>query len=301
MPRPTWNVFILVLTVGLTTWSTQTVASGPSSTGPVLLLTAGQVDPRAQTVTLPLSTGRMKDGRRVWYVITDTSDRQEAAQRRVNHASKLANAPAGGTRVATQEADGTLTFESGTVNFAPSRIVTAGAPSHPSPPSAAEPGSIGDTDYTPLLRIRNRGAAVFNAPIVAFGVEAGQIAFCEGKPDHRLVHDRVVEMCPARGTVTLSLTPGFSAGRQVLYIGTEGSDRGVAAMEAATFAPRLASASPAGGYGEHRQVEPIVVVINGATGQTKPRRQGLDSALLDGKPFGPVGTIVNCPIVERLE
>ncbi len=90
----------------------------------------------------------MKDGRRVRFVTTDTSDRREAAQRKVNHSPKLANAPASRTRVATQETDGTLTFESGTVDFAPTRTVSPGAPSRPFPPSAAEPGSVGDADYT---------------------------------------------------------------------------------------------------------------------------------------------------------
>lgn len=331
--------------------------------GPILLLRSGMVDRPAQTVTLPLLMGRMKDGQKVWYVVTDASDRRIAVQRGINHSPKLANAPRDrGPRQATREADGTLTFESGTVDFTPVRTVTAGAPLRPFPPKVARPGSVGDADYTPLLRIRNAGDAVYNAPIVAFGVEPGQISFCAGRPDMTRVHDRVVKICPEQGTVTLALTPGFSVGRRVLYVSTESTDPGVAAMEAATFAPRLAHASRADGYGEHSQVEPIVVVINGPTGLANPQRQGLESALVDGSPplnvvgavptlgdgysplwsvnlarwsqkaigqgrrsrltdqaqvlrlvrrgwitgpdgkaFGAVGVIVNCPIVQRLQ
>lgn len=330
----------------------------PPTGGPALLLRAGVVDQRAQTVTLPLLAGRMKDGRKVWYIVTDSSDGRVAAQRGVNHSAKLANAPTGGTRMATREPDGSLTFDNGTVDFSPVRTVIAGSGSHPFPPKMARPGAVADGDYTPLLRIRGGGDVVYNAPVVAFGVDDRQISFCEGRPDLRFVHDRVVKICPEKQTVTLALTPGFSMGRAVLYISTEGTDPGVAAMEAATFAPRLARASPEGGYGEHSQVEPLVVVVNGPTGRTNPRRQGIYSALLDGqpplnvvgaiptlgegysplwsvnlavwtqrahrlrvtaqsqvhglvsrgaitgpdgKPFGPIGVIVNCPIVQRLD
>ncbi len=355
-------VLAAVVVVSQTPSKAQTAQSRPSKTGPLLLLRSGIVDRQAQTVTLPLFTGRMKDGRGVWYVVTDVSNGRIAAERGINHAPKLANAPAGGTRLATREADGALVFESGTVDFSPVRTVTAASGSRPFPPKAAQPGAVGDADYTPLLRVKGGGEAVYNAPIIAFGVEARQIAFCEGKADLRLVHDRVVKVCPEKGTVTLALTPGFTAGRQVSYISTEGTDPGVAAMESATFAPRLAQASPAGGYGEHSQVEPIVVVVNGPTGRNNPSRQGIYSALTDGQPplnvvgaiptlgegysplwgvnlavwsqraaaqgrrvrvtaqaqvqdlvrrgwitgpdgkaFGPVGVIVNCPIVQRLE
>lgn len=272
------------------------VQAGPSrsvNAGPALLLRAGAVDRATQTVTLPLLAGRMKDGKKVWYVVTDTSDERVAAQRKINHSPKLANARAdGGSRVAAREPDGTLVFEAGTVDFSPARRVKAGAGPRPFPPQVAEPGSVADQDYTPLVRIRNAGSAVYNAPIVAFGVEANQISFCEGKADPKFVHDRVVRICPERATVTLALTPGFSAGRGVLYTSTEASDQGVAAMEAATYAPRLARAQPVGGYGEHSQVEAIIVVVNGATGRTHPQRQGLNSALTDGQsPLNVVGAV----------
>ncbi len=285
---------ILIITVILAAQALQIEAAPvrPPKRGPALLLRAGTVDQATRTVTLPLLAGRMKDGRRVWYVVTDVSDGAIAAQRGVNHSAKLSNAPEGGTRVATREPDGSLVFDTGTVDFSPVRTVVAGSSSRPFPPTTARPGAVADGDYTPLVRIRGGGNVVYNAPIVAFGVDDRQISFCEGKPDLKRVHDRVVKICPEKQTVTLALTPGFSMGRAVLYISTEGTDPGVAAMEAATFAPRLARASPDGGYGEHSQVEPLVVVVNGPTGRSNPRRQGIYSALLDGQPpLNVVGAI----------
>jgi len=52
--------------------------------GPYKLLKAGQVDEDAGTVTLPLYQGRMKDGRQVWFVLTDTDDKLNAEQLGLN-------------------------------------------------------------------------------------------------------------------------------------------------------------------------------------------------------------------------
>lgn len=289
--RPVLNALATSLALLLTVLTL--AAPSGAQTGAVLLLRAGTVDPKSLTVTVPLLQGRMKDGRPVWYVMTDTSDKTIAARRGLNHSPKLGNAlTAGGMRIATRRRDGTLVFESGTVDFAPARAVMPGDAPNPFPPKIAEPGSIGDQDYTPLLRVKGESNAVYNAPIVAFGVEGKQISFCSGNPDYRLVHDRVVKICPEKRTVTLVLTQGFSGGRAVLYTSTDSSDRGVAAMEAATFAPRLREASPQDGYGEHSQVEPIFVVINGPRGTRNPQRQGLESALTDGGgPLNVLGAI----------
>ena len=47
--------------------------------GPFKLLKAGEVDLKAETVTLPLYEGKMRDGRKVWYILTDTTDSANAA------------------------------------------------------------------------------------------------------------------------------------------------------------------------------------------------------------------------------
>ncbi|MDQ3703283.1 MAG: hypothetical protein M3442_20545, partial [Chloroflexota bacterium] len=48
----------------------------PSFVGPLQLLRSGQMDlsdPNAPTITIPLYRGQMRDGRAVWYILTDTN------------------------------------------------------------------------------------------------------------------------------------------------------------------------------------------------------------------------------------
>ena len=53
------------------------------------------------------------------------------------------------------------------------------------PPSQANPGSIGDSDYTPLVLVKNAGGQIYNAPIIAFNVDESELAaFCDGTPDY---------------------------------------------------------------------------------------------------------------------
>src|SRR5258705_83908 len=75
---------------------------------------------------------------------------------------------------------GNLLFDKGTVDFSPVRSIVPGPPGAEFPPSAAQPGAVGDRDYTPLVRVLNAGGVIYNAPIVAFGVEAGEINFPNG-------------------------------------------------------------------------------------------------------------------------
>ena len=78
----------------------------------------------------------------------------------------------------------------------------------------AQPGSVGDADYSPLVKIINAGGAIYNAPIIAFGVEANQINFPNGNPDYSRVHDKVIKIDPINMTVTLKLTVGYSFARR---------------------------------------------------------------------------------------
>jgi len=43
--------------------------------GPVALLRSGKLDRKRGTIRLPLNLGHMRDGRNVWYIQTDTTDR----------------------------------------------------------------------------------------------------------------------------------------------------------------------------------------------------------------------------------
>jgi len=252
----------------------------------VNLVVSGEVDLAAGTVTLPLHQGRMASGENVWYVLLDVSDRDTAERLGINWSGKLANAGIGrAVREAEISPDGELVFDSGTVDFAPARRVEPGSAAAPFPPAVATPGSIGDDDYSPLVRVTNGGGHVFNAPVLGFDVEVETLdEFCRGEPDHALVHDKVVHICPRDGTVTLQLTGGFSGGKRIEYISSEANVALVAALEGATFTPRLSDVPANQGDALWSAVEPIYVVINGVTGASESARQGLMSALADGLP-----------------
>ncbi|WP_051378654.1 hypothetical protein [Derxia gummosa] len=266
--------------------------------GPYQLLKAGTLDEEKGRLTLPLYKGRLASGETVWYILTDTDDEANAAALGINFSSKLSYAAVGrGVRHASQQLiDGetVVVFESGRVDFSPVHAVTPGAEPHPFPPSAFQPGSVGDADYSPLAMI---GGHVYNAPIVAFGTPAATLdAFCNGNADYHLVHDKVVSICPRDRVVTLALTTGFSFGRPVLYLSTEASHALPAAMEGATLAPGLVDIKVGNDDTAFSAVERLFAVVNGASndvaGEVHPQRQGFDSALRgDGGPLNVLGGI----------
>jgi hypothetical protein len=265
--------------------------------GPVELLRAGDIDMEAGSITLPLYEGRMSDDTPVWYVLTDTTDGANAKALGLNHSAKLAYANVeGGVRTATLEQDLTVTFDQGTVDFAPELTVVPGEGDEAFPPFLAEPGSVGDADYSPLVRIENAGGHIYNAPIIAFGNDAEDISFCEGDPDHSLVHDRVISICPEEETVTFQMVAGFSFARPVFYMSFEASDPLVATLEMATFAPALSNIQVGFDDGAFSAVERLFVTANGPTGAENPQRQGLNSALM-GEGAGPLNVFGGVPTI----
>lgn len=268
--------------------------------GPYQLLKAGQVDLNAGTITLPLYQGQVKvndaggsiTNKVVWYVLTDTDDKGNADALGLNWSPKLTYA-AQGARNATLEKDTTLTFNGGTVDFKPAHMLTPGNAPNSFPPKALQPGSVGDKDYTPLARIENAGNHIYNAPAVAFDVNAKQLnSFCNGNPDYRLVHDKVVKICPEQGTVTIKLTPGFSFARPVLYLSMDASNPLAASMENATFSIKLGAIATGHDDSAFSAVERIFAFTNGPTGRDNPQRQGFNSALTDGlSPLNVLGGI----------
>src|SRR5712664_4108223 len=278
--------------------------------GPVQLLRSGKFDlpiesltgvevpsgtPRG-TITLPLFKGAVKTPsglKPAWYIILDAGDQAEADRLGVNFSRKLRNA-GDAARPGTRRADGTFLFESGTVDFSPDRVVIPGPEDRPFPPRVAQPGSVGDANYSPLVRV---DGIVYDAPIIAAAVENAAINFPNGNPDYALVHDQVIAIDPAHGTVTLSLINGFSFGKPVLYISTDSSDPGVSAIEANTFAPRMRRLEVGIDDIARSAVERIFIATNGASegGCNNPQRQGLSAALLDGhrpnNTFGGIPTI----------
>lgn len=267
--------------------------TNPFLIGPLQLLRAGTLDRQAGTITLPLYRGQLRDGRNVWYILTDTTDQGNAEALGLNFAPKLNYADTGrGARTATLRSGGLLVFNGGAVDFRPERRVVPGSGSNPFPPEVAEPGSVGDSQYTPLVRIRNAGNHIYNAPVVAFDVTAQQIHFPNGNPDYSLVHDTVLNIDTVQNTVTLRLVPGFSFARPVLYLSVDASTPDIAALEEATFAPGLQDIDVGNDDSAFSAVERIFITSNGPVGCENPQRQGLDSALVDGRrPLNVLGGI----------
>jgi hypothetical protein len=270
--------------------------------GPLQLLTAGQLDRRAATITLPLYRGRVRQGNRtVWYVLTDTTDRGNAEALGLNFAPKLfySAVSSRAVRTATLQRDNTLEFEAGTVDFSPEHVVTPAPGPDPFPPVTAQPGSVGDANYSPLVRITNAGGHIYNAPVVAMGDNVQEFV-ANGRPDYRFVHDKVVSISidpqnPFASTVTLALTTGFSFARPVLYLSTDASLEMFAALEGATVAPGLQDIEVGNDDSAFSAIERIFITINGPRGCDNPQRQGIESALIDGR--GPLNVLGGIPTV----
>ncbi len=267
--------------------------------GRLQLLTSGKLDDRAGTIVLPLYKGLVRDGNRtIWYILTDTTDEANAKQLGLNFSAKLnySNVSSRAVRTATLGKDSTLTFDAGYVDFTPERRVVPGPAGAIFPPSIAEPGSIGDANYSPLVRVVNAGNHIYNAPIVAAG-DAASFRNADGSINRKAVLDTVVDISinvanPNASTVTMRLIPGFSFARPVLYLSTEASSTLVAALEEATLAPGLKDIDVGNDDSAFSAVERIFVAINGPRGCDNPQRQGIESALMDGRrPLNVLGGI----------
>jgi hypothetical protein len=269
----------------------------PELIGPHQLLTAGQVDLTAGTVKLPLYKGRMKgNDKSVWYILTDTSDEGQAAALGINYSAKLQYAATcRAARNADFANDGSVVFDEGTVDFSPAHVVTPGLAPNTFPPSSFQAGSIGDADYSPLVRL---GGVIYNAPIVAFGVEDDSLDFCATQPDYAIVHDKVAHICPKDNTVTLRLTNGFSFSRPIVYISMDANDPLAAALESATLAPALNDVTVGRDDSFTSGVERLFAIINGPTndtpGEVNPQRQGFAS-VLKGEASSPLNVFGGIP------
>ncbi|MCP9487249.1 MAG: hypothetical protein MSC30_15475 [Gaiellaceae bacterium MAG52_C11] len=274
--------------------------------GPVQLLRSGTLDVRKATIEIPLYLGHLQDGRNVWYILTDTTDKDNAEALGLNHSAKMHYGNIGrATRVGRLDKEAGLIFDKGAVDFSPKRMLVPGKGANAFPPSVAHPGSVGDADYTPFVRIENAGGHVYNAPVIAFDKTAAQIRACNGKqPNYDLVHDRVARICPegnGGGTVTINLTGIFSFAKPSLYMSMEASDPMVATLDNATFAPAIGELPVGRDDSVFSAIERLFVIANGPTGRLNPQRQGLNSALTDtgpdGKPLPPLNLVGGLPTV----
>ena len=261
--------------------------------GPVQLLRSGTIDFNESTITLPLYKGRV-GSQTVWFVITDTTDVANADALGILPAFKLEYADIGrAVRSGRIEKDGSVTFERGTVNFDPEHRVEPGDEPNPFPPSRFEPGSVGDRNYTPLVRITNAGGHIYNAPVLANGNE---VEYEKDEVDYSKVHDKVVAISSKERTVTLALTTGFSFAKPVLYLSLDASHDLPAAVEGVTFAPALQDIPVGRDDSFASGIERLFAVVNGPRGKGNPQRQGFNSALA-GEGAGPLNIFGGIPTV----
>lgn len=240
----------------------------PASAGDrtLFITSAVAVNTSTGTVTLPLHRG-MSSGRTVWYVVTESSDRDDAERRGVNFSGPMRHVL--GTRAVqkTRLVHGVVDFP-GTVNFAPKRVVVPGPKGFP--PRKYAPGAVGDKNYSPL--ITTDGRTVLNAT---------QVANSSGR------HDAIVRIDWRHHRVTLDTFNGFVNDKRVQYLHQEASIPLIAAIEGSTYAPNLRFA-PGFLHNEapNSAREEIVPIVDGPLGRNNPERQGLQSALLgQGDPL----------------
>ena len=216
-------------------------------------------------VTLPIFEGRRRGGKPVWFVITESSDRNDANQRRVNFAPKLANAKGTPAAQKGRYIDGVLEFD-WTVDFTPERKVIPSSTGFP--PLEFAPGSVGESGYSPLVEMPD--GTVLNA---------SHISNSTG------LHDKVITIDYINRTATFVEAEGLYEGDVVYYVSFDSSHPMGATLEAATFAPNLNAAPGLGSNDGLSARAGIIAFVNGQTGVDNPQRQGLNSALLgDGGP-----------------
>jgi hypothetical protein len=278
--------------VGLSYFGPSPSTVNPSLVGPVQLLNTGQVDAIAGTITIPLYKGKVKStGKTAWYILTDVSDQGVAQELGLNYSAKL-NFINAAARTGNLDANGNIVFDKGTVNFAPVRDIVPGPEGAEFPPKSAAPGEIGDANYSPYVSITNAQGVIYNAPMVAYGVDASQINFPKGNVDYTKVHDQVVAIDPINMTVTLNLINGFSFGRPVWYISMDASIPLAAAIEHNTYAPLMGKLLLGNDDSFASPIERIFIATNGQEGCDNPQRQGLSADLNDGhRPNNTLGGI----------
>lgn len=236
-----------------------------------VLRSAIRADPQAETITLPLFQGTFA-GSPVYYIITESSDKDDAERRKVNYAPKMRHAL--GTRAVQQvtEVGGVVNF-SGTVIFRSTHFLRPGPDGIP--PGTTPPGSQGDANYSPLITTGN--GIVLNA---------SQVANSTG------LHESLVSIDFARREVTLQGFLGGGAGEPILYLHLDASNAMVASVEGSTaapnldFAPGLASNDP-----NFSARSAIIPIENGREPRGDPERQGLNSFLQNqGDPLNVTQT-----------
>jgi hypothetical protein len=169
----------------------------------------------------------------------------------------------------------------GDVDFSPPRVLVAGPTGFP--PSAAAPGAVGNSGYSPLVQLPN--GVIVNAPQIGDGANTNGA-------DKTHWADKVASVDAANHTLTYEETNGCYEDQSVHYVSFDASAAGPAAVEDVTYAPALGNVPFAdcgtNDINVHGPVtnpvcarESLIAFTNGQTGRDNIQRQGLNAAILD--------------------
>lgn len=252
----------------------------------VFLTSPLAIDFKKKWVTLPVYKGIGPSGNPTYYIITEAADCDVAKMMGINFAPKLINGrgTAGSQQVTIES--GMIRFK-GDVDFSPVRLLEPGIFPNTFPPAVAQPGSIGDAEYSPLIVLPS--GSVMSASIVANSTGN---------------HDHLVSIDYTKGTVVFELLDGFEGGEQYYYhLVTESSDVGAATIERGTYTPRLANLPTFGKSmpNDKSALLGFAPTANGETGANNPERQGLNSTILDGNAFDPINVFPLDPDNDKRE
>lgn len=221
----------------------------------------------AKSATFPMLQGWTAKGEKTYYIITESSDYEDAKKLGVNFSPVMKYAlGTESVQNVTMGNDGKIKFK-GTVDFSPVRVLIQGSPKA-FPPTTFIPGAVGDADYSPLIVMPNM--VVYNAP---------QLINKSG------IQDRVISVDYDAMTIKILVSDGYYGGRDKFYhLVTDASDPLPAAIENAIYAPRLKFLPQ---FGKNTLADRSVnrgfaLVANGETGIDNPGRQGLASTVIDG-------------------
>jgi hypothetical protein len=235
--------------------------NGKPGAGHYRFLTSACENAKSLIAQLPLMQGT-SGGQTVYYVVTESSNKADAAARHVNYSPKLANGIGTPAVQNVTENNGVINFPA-TVSFGHTRILVPSATGFP--PTKAVPPATGNAGYSPYVKLPN--GIVINAP---------QIQNPTGHADKALKIDL------KNHTVLYQETEGRYEDKHVHYASFEAGSPIAAALEDVTYAPALNSLPAAGKDGLHDSArEELVAFVNGPTGLTNPGRQGLNSVALD--------------------
>ena len=265
------------------------------------------VVPAGPTARFPMFQGwetTPSGPREAHYVITEASDRGLARLLGVIFAPRMADAiGSNGEQNSQWTEDGRLIFE-GSVDFSPTRDLTAGAQSDDGllfgfPPASVTPGAVADANWSSYVVLPGTDV-VINAQLVAnsTGIH-DRIPNPNGNSQADEDDQNNPNLDRTQASVVMQLLDGWQDGRPYYFhIVTDTSDPGPAAIELGVYAPRLNNL-PTFGLFPGGSMLPFSPTANGRTSDNGDGLgvQGLNTASLSDRQMqDPTNTFPIDPI-----